>query len=211
MDHAHGGAVARSAAGTGQLAYDIYPILALEQEGGMGSGVRGGERRPGSGRGVLRQHCGARALACGGRPKKRGAQALGRARGGFGSKVHCLADALGNPLAFTVTGAERADITQAGALLHKAAGAHWVTADKGYDSDALVGAIEQAGARANIPPRSNRKAPRAYDVHRYKARHLIENLFARLKQFRRIATRFEKLAMNFAAMITLACICVWLA
>jgi len=48
-------------------------------------------------------------------------------------------------------------------------------------------------------------------VHRYKARHLIENLFARLKQFRRIATRFEKLAMNFAAMITLACICVWLA
>jgi transposase len=110
-----------------------------------------------------------------------------------------------------VTGAEQADITQAEALLEKATGAQMVNADKGYDSDALISAIEQRAAQANIPPRSNRKKPRAYDVHRYKARHLIENLFARLKQFRRIATRFEKLAINFAAMVTLACICVWLA
>jgi transposase len=125
--------------------------------------------------------------------------------------VHCVADALGNPLAFTITGAEQADITQAPTLLDKAAGAQTVIADKGYDADALVCAIRDCGAQANIPPRSNRKTPRAYDRHRYKARHLIENLFARLKQFRRIATRFEKLALHFTAMVTLACICVWLA
>lgn len=125
--------------------------------------------------------------------------------------MHCVADALGNPLAFTITGAEQADITQAATLLDKARGARTVIADKGYDADTLVCAIQDCGAQANIPPRSNRKTPRAYDKHRYKARHLIENLFARLKQFRRIATRFEKLALHFAAMVTLACICVWLA
>ena len=95
--------------------------------------------------------------------------------------------------------------------MKQALGAQSVTADKGYDADALVSQIQSTGAQANIPPRSNRKTLRPYDRHRYKTRHLIENLFARLKQFRRIATRFEKLAQNFVAMITLACICVWLA
>jgi transposase len=177
----------------------------------MGSCVRDGQRRSRSRRSLLRQHGGAGAFARCRRPKKHGPQALGRSRGGFGSKVHCVADALGNPLAFTITGAEQADITQAQALLDKASGTHAVIADKGYDADALVCAIRDRGVQAHIPPRSNRKMPRAYDKHRYKARHLIENLFARIKQFRRIATRFEKLARNFAAMVTLGCICVWLA
>lgn len=211
MDHAHGSPVAGFAAATGQLAYDVHAVFALEQDRRMGSCFHSRQRRSRSRGSVLRQHGGAGAFARRRRPKKHGAQALGRSRGGFGSKVHCVADALGNPLAFTVTGAEQADITQAQTLLDKAADAQVVTADKGYDSNALVSAIEDRGAQANIPPRSNRKSPRAYDLHRYKARHLIENLFARLKQFRRIATRFEKLAKNFAAMVTLACICVWLA
>ena len=209
MDHANGIAVARFAARIGQLAHDVHAVFALEQYRRVGACVYGGQRQSRSRRSVLRQHCCASAFAYCRRPKKHGAQALGRSRGGFGSKVHCVADALGNPIAFTVTGAEQADITQA--LLEKVSGAQCVTADKGYDSDALVSAIEQCGAQAIIPPRSNRKILRVYDAHRYKARHLIENLFARLKQFRRIATRFEKLAMNFAAMVTLACICVWLA
>lgn len=122
-----------------------------------------------------------------------------------------IADALGNPLSFTLTGAEQADITQAQALLEQAPGAQAVTADKGYDADALVETIETSGADANIPPRSNRKQLRNYDRHRYKARHLIENLFARLKQFRRLATRYDKLAIQFAAFVILASICVWMA
>lgn len=122
-----------------------------------------------------------------------------------------MADALGNPLAFTLTGAEQADITQAPALVAWVDSPQAVIADKGYDADALVAVIEQAGSAAVIPPRSNRRNPRAFDQHRYRARHLIENLFARLKQFRRLATRYDKLDKQFTAFILLASICVWLA
>lgn len=84
-------------------------------------------------------------------------------------------------------------------------------ADKGYDADALVERIESQQAEAIIPPRSNRKRPRADDRHRYQARNLIERCFNRLKQFRRVATRYEKLAAHFAATVTCACIVLWLA
>ncbi len=70
--------------------------------------------------------------------KKHGPQALGRARGGFGTKIHGIVDALGNPIGFTLTGAEKADITQARALLGKAPQAEAMIADKGYDSDTLA-------------------------------------------------------------------------
>lgn len=84
-------------------------------------------------------------------------------------------------------------------------------ADKGYDADDLVERIESQHAEAVIPPRSNRNHPRDYDRHRYKARNLVERCFNRLKQFRRVATRYEKLAAHFAAMVTCACIMLWLA
>jgi transposase len=210
VGHAHRGPLARSAGRVWALAQCIHALLALEQDRRLGAGIHGRQRGPGSGGGVLRQHGRACPLARRGRPKKHGPQALGRSRGGFGSKVHCVADALGNPLGFTLTGAEQADITQAPALLSQVTGAQCVIADKGYDADALVASIREHGAQAHIPSRSNRKTPRSCDRHRYKARHVIENLFARLKQFRRIATRFEKLASHFLAMITLACICVWM-
>ena len=106
------------------------------------------------------------------------------------------ADALGNPPAFTLTGAHQGDITQAQPLLETIGVPAVVIADKVYDADALVEAIEKMGAHAVIPPRSNRKNPRFWDRHRYRARHLIENLFARLKQYRRLATRYEKLAAH---------------
>ena len=121
-----------------------------------------------------------------------------------------MADALGNPLQFTITGAEQADITQAGELLQRVHGAGAVIADKGYDSDQLVIEIETAGAQAIIPPRRNRIHPRSWDKTRYRARHLIENLFARLKQFRRLATRYDKLAARFIAFINIACLMVWM-
>lgn len=136
---------------------------------------------------------------------------MGRSRGGWGTKVHLIADALGNPLAFTLTGAEQADITPAPSLLEAVNRPEAVIADKGYDANAFVEIIEQAGATAVIPPRVNRLQPRTYDRDRYRARHLIENLFARLKQFRRVATRYDKLASQFAAFVILACICVWMA
>lgn len=142
--------------------------------------------------------------------KKHGPQASGRSRGGFGTKIHGIIDALGNPIGLALTGAEQADISQAKQLLEKTPNADAVIADKGYDSDALVAQIAPMQADAIIPPRSNRKAPRDYDKHRYKARNLVERLFNRLKQFRRIATRYDKLAAHFAAMVRCGCILLWL-
>lgn len=102
-----------------------------------------------------------------------------------------------------------ADVTQGAALIERfEAGA--VIADKGYDSDDLVQIIEGAGAQAIIPPRSNRKTQRAVDWHRYKARNLVERFFNRLKQFRRLATRYDKLATRFNAFLLLACAYIWL-
>ena len=85
-----------------------------------------------------------------------------------------------------------------------------VIADKGYDSNELVEAIEADGAQAIIPPRSNRKTQRAVDWHRYKARNLVERFFNRLKQFRRLATRYDKLENRFNAFLHLACAYIWL-
>lgn len=80
-----------------------------------------------------------------------------------------------------------------------------VIADKGYDSDTLVEHIQATGAKAVIPPRSNRKVQRAYDEHLYRKRNLIERCFSKLKQFRRFATRYEKSKTCFQALVALAC------
>jgi len=85
-----------------------------------------------------------------------------------------------------------------------------VIADEGYDSNALIEAVEASGAQASISPRSNRTTQRKTDWHRYKARNLIERFFNRLKQFRRLATRYDKLASRFNAFLHLACAYIWL-
>jgi transposase len=120
------------------------------------------------------------------------------------TKLHVAIDTLGNPLRVILTAGQVADIECAPALIsHIPASA--VVADKGYDSDALVHQIEQAQASAVIPPRSNRRNPRSYDRNQYKSRNLIERFFNRLKNFRRVATRYDKLARNFMAFVQLAC------
>lgn len=85
-----------------------------------------------------------------------------------------------------------------------------VIGDKGYDSDALVEAIEQRGAEAVIPPRKNRTEQREYDKDRYKDRNLVERFWHKIKQFRRVATRYEKTGRNFLAMVRVAAIMVLL-
>ena len=103
-----------------------------------------------------------------------------------------------------------ADISEAAALI-EGLGAQCVIADKDYDANAFVATIEAQGAQAVIPPRSNRLTQRAYDRHLYKDRNLVERFFNRLKQFRRIATRYEKLSQNFMSMLNLACSYIWMA
>jgi transposase len=86
-----------------------------------------------------------------------------------------------------------------------------VIADKGFDADARVLIpLQKAGKTAVIPPKANRKEQREYDKELYKARHLIENFFAKLKLFRAIATRYDKTARNFLAAIHLAASTIWL-
>ena len=138
------------------------------------------------------------------RSKKDQDQAIGRSRGGLSTKIHALVDALGNPLAFLLTGGQAHDLAGADALLpHMAAGR--LIADKAFDADARVlEPLAQAGKSAVIPPRPNRLTPREFDRHLYKERHLIENFFCKLKQFRAIAPRYDKTARNFLAAIHLA-------
>ena len=126
------------------------------------------------------------------------------------TKLHVAVDALGNPLRVILSAGQIADIKQAEALI-KDQPAEFIVADKGYDSNAFVETITTQGSQPVIPPRSNRLAPRTFDRHIYKSRNLIERFFNRIKQFRRIATRYDKLASSFLSFVHLACAFVWLA
>ena len=126
------------------------------------------------------------------------------------TKIHTLVDALGNPVGFHLTGGEVHDLVGADRLLPEMQ-AGILIADKAFDADGrVIEPLTSAGKVAVIPPKANRKAPRDYDRHIYKARHLIENFFAKIKQFRAIATRYEKTARNFLAAVLLVASIVWL-
>ncbi len=85
-----------------------------------------------------------------------------------------------------------------------------VLADKGYDADAILEAIESVGAEAVVPPRANRLVQREYDRDAYKERNRVERFFQKIKEFRRIATRYERLNATFSAMLYLVASVIWL-
>jgi transposase len=126
------------------------------------------------------------------------------------TKIHTLVDALGNPINFFLTGGQAHDLIGADHLLPTMK-ADTLLADKAFDADERVLALlAAAGKTPVIPPKANRKEIRDYDKELYKARHLIENFFAKLKQFRAIATRYDKTARNFLAGVHLAASAIWL-
>lgn len=147
-----------------------------------------------------------------GAPKDQGgqeAQALGRSRGGFSTKVHVCVDALGNPLSFALTAGQAHDVTQASSLLSDRR-CDFVIADKGYDADYLIEQIEASGAVPVIPARANRKQARFYDTHLYRERHVVECFINKIKHYRRIFSRFDKLAQCYLGFLHLAATLVWL-
>jgi transposase len=117
---------------------------------------------------------------------------------------------LGNPLDFLLTPGQAHDLEGADALLPNMA-AEALLADKAFDADKrVIEPLLAQGKSVVIPPKSNRKIQRDYDKEAYKARHLIENFFCKLKQYRAIATRYDKTARNFLAAIYLAAAVIWL-
>jgi putative transposase len=134
---------------------------------------------------------------------------LGRSRGGLSTKIHAATDALGNPVRLLFGPGQRNDITQAQNLIEGfEPGA--VIADKGYDADHLREAVLTSDAEPVIPPKSNRRTPIPYDKVLYKERNLVERFFNKLKQFRRVATRYDKLLANYRGFVILAAITILL-
>jgi transposase len=126
------------------------------------------------------------------------------------TKIHALVDALGNPTGFCLTGGQAHDLIGADHLLPSMQ-AQTLIADKAFDADTrVIEPLAAAGKTAVIPPKASRRRPRDFDRDLYKARHLIENFFAKLKQFRAIATRYDKTARNFLAAIHIAAAAIWL-
>lgn len=137
-----------------------------------------------------------------GAAKSSGPQAIGRSRGGLTTKIHTLVDALGNPIDFVLTAGQTHDLVGANTLLENAA-PQALLGDKAYDADGLINALEQREITPVIPPKANRKTKRPCDFVLYRERNLIERFFNRIKHFRAIATRYDKLARNFLAGIHL--------
>lgn len=125
------------------------------------------------------------------------------------TKIHAVVDGLGNPIRIHLTGGNVHDIVPACALI---AGlkAEWTIADKAYDADRFIALLRTQGSEAVIPPKSNRLSQREFDRHVYKERHLIECFFAKIKAFRRISTRYDKLAVTFRAAVLIAACMAWL-
>jgi len=144
-----------------------------------------------------------------GRKKGEQQQAVGRSRGGRNTKIHAIADAKGRLLSILLTGGEAHDCPPAPRLIRRTKAARKLLGDKAYDSAELRQWLKRRGTKAVVPNRSNRKQPFSFDKRSYKQRHRIENAFCRLKDFRRIATRYDRLARNFLASVCLVAAIVW--
>jgi transposase len=136
-------------------------------------------------------------------------QALGRSRGGFSTKIHIAVDALGNPLRLLLTAGQRHDSPQAQRLIENFEPLALI-ADKGYDSDDLIESVTAKGIVAVIPPKKSRLVQREYDRHLYRERHLIECFINKIKHYRRVFSRFEKLSKNYLGFLSFVSALVWL-
>jgi transposase len=145
-------------------------------------------------------------------PKKSGGQteqALGRSRGGFSTKIHVTVDGLGNPLRLRLTAGQRHDISQAVALLEGLDFDH-VIADRGYAAQDFVDWVIESGAEPVIPPHQRAKRSREYDRWLYRERHLVECFINKIKHFRRVFSRFDKLAGRYLGFVLFASSLIWL-
>ncbi len=137
-------------------------------------------------------------------------QQMGRSRGGLTCKVHAVVDTNGLPVRLGLTPGETHDNRLCAALLSGLRPQTMLLADRGYDADWIRALVNEQGAWANIPPKRNRKNPICFSPYLYRERNLVERFFNKIKQCRRIATRYDKLAANYLAFVKLASIRLWL-
>jgi len=135
---------------------------------------------------------------------------MGRSRGGLTTKIHAVTDASGLPIRLALTAGETHDAVPARELLSGLQKGQIILADKAYDADWIRRQIEDQGATPNIPSKANRTWKACFSATLYKDRNLVERFFNKLKFFRRIATRYDKLGSTFMAMVKLASIRIWL-
>ena len=120
------------------------------------------------------------------------------------TKLHAVGDANGRPLSFFMTAGQVSDYTGAAALLDELPKAQWLLGDRGYDADWFRDALQEKGIKACIPGRKSRSKPIKYDKRRYRGRSRIEIMFGRLKDWRRVATRYDRCPTVFMAAVALA-------
>jgi transposase len=137
-------------------------------------------------------------------------QLMGRSRGGRTTKIHAVVDTYGLPIRLALTTGEAHDNRLVLTLLSALKSGAMLLADRGFDADWIRTFVSEHGAWANIPPRRNRTEPICFSPHLYRARNLVERFFNKIKQCRRVATRYDKLAANYLAFIQLASIRLWL-
>ena len=135
---------------------------------------------------------------------------MGRSRGGLTTKIHALVDANGLPIALKLTEGQAHDGTSASDMLGDLGQGQILLADRAYDSDALRQDLAARGARANVRLMPNRVNLPRFSKRLYRQRNLVERFFNKIKQCRRVATRYDKLAANYLAFVKLASIRIWL-
>ena len=137
--------------------------------------------------------------------------ALGRSRGGFSTKIHARTNAEGLPIGIVITPGQAHDVTAYPALMEEVDdNPEQMLADKGYDSDAVRDDIQKRGGEALIPTRATRKVQHLVDKAIYALRNRIERFFNKIKNSRRVATRYDKLVESFAAFVLLATVRLWI-
>ena len=134
---------------------------------------------------------------------------IGLTKGGRNTKLHAVTDALGRPIRLFMTAGQRSDYTGARAFLGDLPPAKHLLADRGYDADWFRNELKEKGISPCIPSRKNRKEPIAHDEELYKQRHKVENMFGRLKDWRRVATRYDRSPTVFLSAIALAALVIY--
>jgi transposase len=139
-----------------------------------------------------------------------GHQDIGRSRRGLTTKIHAVVETSGLAILLALAPGEANDNRLCSVLLGALLPQTMLLADRGRDADWIRELVRQQGAWANIPPKRNRKDPICFSPYLYRARNLIERFFNKIKQCRRVATRYDKLATNYLAFVKLASIRIWL-